>query len=137
VVITTAPGEEAQVDYGEGPMVRNRETGKYRRTRLFALRSDTAASRAADRRAVLDTDLGGAARAGFRRLAAACVVVLDNLREGVIVRIHTTRQSIRSIATCWHTMRRALPCRVRDPNRKARSSPAWASAEDTAARPAF
>ena len=35
VVITTAPGEEAQVDYGEGPMVRNRETGKYRRTRLF------------------------------------------------------------------------------------------------------
>ena len=35
VVITTAPGEEAQVDYGEGPMVLNKETGKYRRTRLF------------------------------------------------------------------------------------------------------
>lgn len=35
VAITTAPGEEAQVDYGEGPMLRNRETGKYRRTRLF------------------------------------------------------------------------------------------------------
>src|SRR5207247_10378994 len=33
--ITTAPGEEAQVDYGEGPMVRFSATGKYRRTRLF------------------------------------------------------------------------------------------------------
>jgi transposase len=38
VVITTAPGEEGQVDYGDGgPMVRDRSTGKYRRTRLFVL----------------------------------------------------------------------------------------------------
>ena len=37
VVITTAPGEEAQVDYGDGPMVRHAATGKYRRTRLFVL----------------------------------------------------------------------------------------------------
>src|SRR5437868_6348451 len=37
VVITTAPGEEGQVDYGDGPMVRDRGTGKYRRTRLFVL----------------------------------------------------------------------------------------------------
>ena len=37
VVITTAPGEEAQVDYGEGPMVREPATGRYRRTRLFVL----------------------------------------------------------------------------------------------------
>jgi len=33
--IVTAPGEEAQVDYGDGPMVRHPETGKYRRTRLI------------------------------------------------------------------------------------------------------
>ena len=33
VVITTAPGEEAQVDYGDGPMVRDAATGKFRRTR--------------------------------------------------------------------------------------------------------
>ena len=33
--ITTEPGEEGQVDYGTGPMVRHPETGKYRRTRLF------------------------------------------------------------------------------------------------------
>jgi transposase len=35
VVITTAPGEEAQVDYGDAPMVRHPQTGKYRRARLF------------------------------------------------------------------------------------------------------
>ena len=36
-VITTDRGEEAQVDYGEGPMVRDPDSGKYRRTRLFVL----------------------------------------------------------------------------------------------------
>jgi hypothetical protein len=36
-VIVTAPGEEAQVDYGDGAMVRHPQTGKYRRTRLFVL----------------------------------------------------------------------------------------------------
>jgi transposase len=37
VVIETAPGEEAQVDYGTGPMVRDPQNGKYRRTRLFVM----------------------------------------------------------------------------------------------------
>ena len=36
-VIETAPGEESQVDYGTGPMVRDPLSGKYRRTRLFVL----------------------------------------------------------------------------------------------------
>jgi len=36
-VILTAPGEEGQVDYGSGPMVREPKSGKYRRTRLFVL----------------------------------------------------------------------------------------------------
>jgi hypothetical protein len=36
-VIITAPGEEAQVDYGSGPMVRDPANGKYRRMRLFVL----------------------------------------------------------------------------------------------------
>jgi len=36
-VITTAPGEEAQVDYGDGPTVRDAATGKYSRVRLFVL----------------------------------------------------------------------------------------------------
>jgi hypothetical protein len=37
VVITTALGEEGQVDYGDRPMVRYPPTGKCRRTRLFVL----------------------------------------------------------------------------------------------------
>ena len=36
-IILTAAGEEAQVDYGSGPMVRHPQSGKYRRTRLFVL----------------------------------------------------------------------------------------------------
>ena len=36
-IIVTAPGEEAQVDYGDGPMVRHPVAGKYRRTRLFVM----------------------------------------------------------------------------------------------------
>jgi hypothetical protein len=36
-IIETAPGKEAQVDYGEGPMVRDPVSGKYKRTRLIVL----------------------------------------------------------------------------------------------------
>jgi hypothetical protein len=32
-----AAGEEVQVDYGTGPMVRDPDSGKYRRTRLFVI----------------------------------------------------------------------------------------------------
>src|SRR6185503_15174770 len=36
-IILTAAGEEAQVDYGTGPMVRDPQSGKYKRTRLFVM----------------------------------------------------------------------------------------------------
>src|SRR2546428_10772441 len=36
-IIITAAGEECQVDYGTGPMVRDPQSGKYRRTRLFVM----------------------------------------------------------------------------------------------------
>ena len=36
IILTTA-GDEAQVDYGSGPLVRDPQSGKYRRTRLFVL----------------------------------------------------------------------------------------------------
>jgi transposase len=36
-IIETPPGEELQVDYGSGPMVRDPQSGKYRRTRMFVL----------------------------------------------------------------------------------------------------
>lgn len=36
-VTVTAPGGEAQVDYGTGPVVRDAQSGRYRRTRFFVL----------------------------------------------------------------------------------------------------
>src|SRR2546428_11413354 len=60
-VIVTAPGEEGQLDYGDGPMVRHPGTGKYRRTRLFLFTLALA-------EIVEDGDLHGAAEAAKRLL---------------------------------------------------------------------
>jgi hypothetical protein len=84
--IFTPPGEEAQVDYGEGPMVRHPETGKYRRTRLFVM------TLGFSRKSVRLLTFKSSTRIwaelherAFRRLGGVPkVVVLDNLREGVI-----------------------------------------------------
>src|SRR5690348_13422242 len=87
VVITTPPGEEAQVDYGDdGPMVRHPETGQYRRTRLFVM------TLGHSRKSVRILAWKSSTRIwadlheqAFRRLGGAPrFVVLDNLREGVI-----------------------------------------------------
>jgi transposase len=85
-VIETVPGEESQVDYGTGPMVRDFPGGKYRRTRLFVL--TLGYSRKSVRLLVFRsssqvwTELHEKA---FRRLGGVTrVVVLDNLREGVL-----------------------------------------------------
>ncbi len=84
--IFTPPGEEAQVDYGEGPMVRHPETGKYRRTRLFVL--TLGFSRKSVRLLAFKSSTRIWAELheqAFRRLGGVPhVVVLDNLREGVI-----------------------------------------------------
>jgi transposase len=86
VVITTAPGEEAQVDYGDGPMVRHPDTGKYRRTRLFVL--TLGYSRKAVRLLVWQSSTQIWAELherAFRRLGGTVhVIVLDNLKEGVL-----------------------------------------------------
>ena len=86
VVIETAPGEEAQVDYGTGPMVRDPQTGKYRRTRLFVL--TLGHSRKSVRLLVFRSSTRVWAELhekAFRRLGGVTrVVVLDSLREGVI-----------------------------------------------------
>src|SRR6058998_2179739 len=60
-VIVTAPGEEGQVDYGDGPMVRHSVTRKYRRTRLFLFTLALA-------EIVEDGDFHGAAEAAKRLL---------------------------------------------------------------------
>jgi transposase len=121
VVITTAPGEEAQVDYGEGPMVRDPQTGKYRRTRLFAM--TLAYSRKSVRLLVWRSSAQVWAELherAFRRLGGTVrVVVLDNLREGVLtpdIYDPTVNPLYRDVLAHYGVL--ALPCRVGDPDRK-------------------
>jgi transposase len=86
-IILTEPGEEVQVDYGSGPLVRDRQTGKYRRTRLFML------TLGYSRKCVRLLAWRSSARIwaelhekAFRRLGGCPrVVVLDNLKEGVLL----------------------------------------------------
>ena len=120
-VIATAPGEEAQVDYGEGPMVRDPDTGKYRRTRLFVL--TLGYSRKAVRLLVHRSSAQVWAELherAFRRLGGIVrVVVLDNLKEGVLtpdIYDPTLNPLYRDVLAHYGVV--ALPCRVRDPDRK-------------------
>ena len=121
VVIETAPGEEAQTDYGSGPMVRDPHTGKYRRTRLFVL--TLGYSRKCVRLLVFRSTARVWAELhekAFRRLGGATrVVVLDNLREGVLTPdIYDPALNPLYRDLLQHYGAIALPCRVRDPDRK-------------------
>ncbi len=120
-VIETAPGEEAQVDYGSGPMVRDPQTGKYRRTRLFVL--TLGYSRKCVRLLVFRSSIRIWAELhekAFRRLGGATrVVVLDNLREGVLAPdLYEPALNPLYRDLLQHYGAVALPCRVGDPDRK-------------------
>jgi transposase len=119
--IVTAPGEEAQVDYGDGPMVRDPVTKKYRRTRLFALTLGWS------RKAVWllvwksSTKIWCELHAeAFRRLGGVVsVVVLDNLKEGVLEPdIYDPQLNPLYRDFLAHHGVVALPARVRHPDRK-------------------
>lgn len=121
VVITTGPGEEAQVDYGEGPMVRDEATGKYRRTRLFVL--TLGYSRKSVRLIVPRSSTRIWAELheeAFRRLGGTVRwVVLDNLAEGVLkadIYDPSLNTLYRDVLAHYNVV--ALPCRVGDPDRK-------------------
>src|SRR5258708_36172143 len=120
-IILTAAGEEAQVDYGSGPMVRDAKTGKHRRTRLFVLILGYS------RKSVRLLAWRSSARIwaelhekAFRRLGGCPrVVVLDNLKEGVAVAdIYdpTVNPLFRDVLAHYGVV--ALPCRIHDPDRK-------------------
>jgi transposase len=120
-IILTAPGEEAQVDYGTGPMVRDDQTGKYRRTRLFVL--TLGYSRKAVRLLVFRSSSQTWAELhekAFRRLGGSPrTVVLDNLREGVLkadLYDPTLNPLYRDVLAHYGVV--AMPCRVKDPDRK-------------------
>jgi len=121
VVIETAPGEEAQVDYGDGPMVRDPESGKYRRSRLFVL--TLGYSRKSVRLLVFRSSSQTWAELhekAFRRLGGVTrVVVLDNLREGVLapdIYDPTLNPLYRDMLRHYGAV--PLPCRVGHPDRK-------------------
>src|SRR5438128_6621692 len=120
-VIVTAPGEEAQVDYGTGPMVRDPQSGKYRRTRLFVM--TLGYSRKSVRLLVFRSSSRIWAELhekAFRRLGGCVrIVVLDNLREGVLtpdIYDPTLNPLYRDLLAHYGVV--AMPCRVRDPDRK-------------------
>jgi transposase len=119
--IVTAPGEEAQVDYGTGPLVRDPATGRYRRTRLFAL------TLGYSRRSIWLLTLKSSSQIwvklheiAFHRLGGApSAIVLDNLREGVLVPgIYDPQLNPLYAAFLAHHGVIALPAKVGDPDRK-------------------
>src|ERR1700674_4282822 len=120
-IILTPMGEEAQVDYGSGPMVRDPQSGKYRRTRLFVL--TLGYSRKSVRLLVWRSSSRVWAELhekAFRRLGGSPkVVVLDNLKEGVLVPDlydPTVNPLFRDVLAHYGVV--ALPCRIHDPDRK-------------------
>ena len=120
-VIETAPGEEAQVDYGSGPLVRDSGSGKYRRTRLFVL--TLGYSRKAVRLLAFRSSSQIWAElheTAFRRLGGATrLVVLDNLREGVLQPdLYDPALNPLYHDVLAHYGAVALTCRVNHPDRK-------------------
>lgn len=134
VVIVTPPGEEAQVDYGDGPMVRHPETGKYRRTRLFVF------TLGYSRKSVRLLTWRSSSRIwaelherAFRRLGGAPkLVVLDNLKEGVLQPdIHDPAFNPLYRDLLAHYGAVAMACRVRDPDRKGKVESGVGHAQST------
>nr|AMK59605.1 insertion sequence element putative transposase orfA [uncultured bacterium UPO76] len=137
-VIVTAAGEEAQVDYGgDGPMVRDPESGKYRRTRLFVL--TLGYSRKCVRLLTWRSSAEIWARLhedAFRRLGGVPhTVVLDNLKEGV-AKADLFDPALNPLYRdlLAHYGATALPCRVRHPDRKGKVERAVGHAQATALR---
>ena len=133
--IETAPGEEGQVDYGTGPMVRHPETGKYRRTRLFAL------TLGFSRKTVWLLCFKSSSQQwcelheeAFRRLGGVPrVMVLDNLKEGVIkpdIYDPELNPLYRDMLTHYGVV--GMPARVRHPDRKGKVERAVGHAQETA-----
>src|SRR5207253_609863 len=133
-IIDTGPGVESHVDNGAGPMVRDPQTGKYRRTRLFVM--TLGYSRKAVRLLVFRSSTRTWAElheTAFRRLGGSCrVLVLDNLKEGVVtpdIYDPTINPLFQDVLAHYGVV--AMPCRVRDPDRKGKVEAGVAHAQKT------
>ncbi len=114
------PGEEAQVDYGQGALTMG-PSGKYQRPRLFVMTLKY--SRRCFRKVVWKSSQETWAKLHEEafRYFGGCVqyVVLDNLKEGVIKPdIYEPELNPVYAAMLNHYGVVADPARVRDPNRK-------------------
>lgn len=132
-VIATAAGEEAQVDYGSGPLVRTND-GRYARTRLFVM------TLGYSRKCVRLIATHSSARTwvelheiAFRRLGGVPrVIVLDNLREGVLkpdIYDPAINPLYRDMLAHYGAV--AMPCRVGDPDRKGKVESSVGHAQKT------
>jgi len=115
------PGEEMQVDYGEGAPTRVPGTERYRKPRLFV--ATLRYSRASFRRVVWKSGQHVWAELHEQafRYFGGCpqYVVLDNLKEGVFKPdLYEPDLNPVYAATLAHYAVVADPARVRDPNRK-------------------
>ena len=115
------PGEEAQVDYGEGAPSLHPGSGRYRKPRLFVM--TLRYSRRSYRQVVWKSSSQTWARLHEQafRYFGGCpqYVVLDNLKEGVITPdIYEPQLNRVYSAMLAHYGVVADPARVRDPNRK-------------------
>ena len=119
-VLEFLPGEEAQVDYGQGALTLWRP-GKYRRPYLFVMTLKYSGK--SFRKVVWKTSQETWSRLheeAFRALGGCpAYVVLDNLKEGVIrPDIYAPELNPVYAAMLCHYGVVADPCRVADPNRK-------------------
>jgi len=115
------PGEEAQVDYGEGAPTRHPVSGKYRKPRLFVM--TLRYSRRSFRQVVWKSSSETWARLheeAFRYFGGCTqYVVLDNLKEGVIKPdIYEPELNRLYAAVLAHYRCVPDPARIRDPDRK-------------------
>ena len=115
------PGEEMQVDYGEGAPTRVPGTDRYKKPRLFV--ATLRHSRRSFRRVVWKSSQQVWAQLHEQafRYFGGCTqyVVLDNLKEGVLKPdLYEPELNPVYAATLSHYGAVADPARVRDPNRK-------------------
>ena len=116
-----APGEESQVDYGQGALTRHPKTGKYCRPRLFVMTLKY--SRRAFRKAIWKSSKIAWAKLheeAFRYFGGCTkYVVLDNLKEGILkADIYEPELNPLYAAMLKHLDVIADPARVADPDRK-------------------
>ena len=119
-VLESAPGEEAQVDFGQGALTLS-DNGKFRRPYLFVMTLKYSGK--SFRKVVWKADQEAWARLheeAFRSFGGSVAyVVLDNLKQGVIrPDLYAPELNPVYAAMLAHYGAIADPARVRDPDRK-------------------